>query len=74
MWRSTISSCDCTVSTLWSVGDCATSRILSAAACIASRVARPDSETSWRWSSRRAVRTASAWNRSSLDAIKLRIA
>ena len=41
---------------------------------MASRVCRSWSTTSLRWSSRRAVRTASDWNRSSLDEMSDRIA
>jgi hypothetical protein len=74
MCRSTISSWVRTASTPCSVGESAISRIAWAVASIAALVLRSESASSWRWSSRLALRTASAWNRSSEEAINERIA
>ena len=74
MCRSTCSSCVRTTSTPCRVGESAISRIAVAEASIASRVRRSESARSSRWSSSRAVRTASAWNRSSEDVMSDRIA
>ena len=70
MCRSTCSSWSRTPSTPWRVGESAISRIAAAEDSIASRVARPDSVRSFIESSTRAARVESAWNRSSLDAIR----
>ena len=67
MWCSTCSSWLRTPSTPCRVGESAISRIAATDASIEARVARPLSVSSVNESSSRAERSASAWNRSSLE-------
>ena len=71
MWCSTCSSWLRTPSTPCRVGESAISRIAATEASIEARVARPLSVRSVSESSSRAERSASAWNRSSLELRRL---